>query len=38
MGPLVEETVVEEIRKGFMLRNKVIRPSMVKIAMKKEVN
>ena len=33
-----EETVIEEIRKGFMLRNKVIRPSMVKIAMKKEVN
>lgn len=27
-----EETVVEEIRKGYMLRNKVIRPSIVKVA------
>ncbi|MDI6884481.1 MAG: nucleotide exchange factor GrpE [Hadesarchaea archaeon] len=27
-----EGVVVEEVRKGFMLRNKVIRPSMVKIA------
>jgi len=28
----VEGTVVEEVRKGFMLRDKVIRPSIVKIA------
>ena len=27
-----EETVVEEIRKGYMLRSKVIRPSIVKVA------
>ena len=27
-----EETVIEEIRKGYMLRNKVIRPSIVKVA------
>jgi molecular chaperone GrpE len=26
-----EGTVIEEVRKGFMFRNKVIRPSMVKI-------
>ncbi len=27
-----EGTVVEEVRKGFMLRDRVIRPSMVKVA------
>ncbi len=27
-----EEVVIEEVRKGFMFREKVIRPSMVKIA------
>ena len=27
-----EGVVIEEVRKGFMLRDKVIRPSMVKIA------
>jgi molecular chaperone GrpE len=26
-------TIIEEIRKGFVLRNKVIRPSMVKVAL-----
>lgn len=29
-----EETVVEEIRKGFTLKGKVIRPSLVKVATK----
>jgi molecular chaperone GrpE len=28
------ETVVEEIRKGYMLKDKVIRPSIVKVAVK----
>ncbi|KPV64912.1 MAG: heat shock protein GrpE [Candidatus Bathyarchaeota archaeon BA1] len=28
-----EGTVIEEVRKGFMLRDKVIRPSMVKVAL-----
>ena len=28
-----EGTVIEEVRKGFMLQDKVIRPSMVKIAL-----
>jgi molecular chaperone GrpE len=28
-----EGTVIEEVRKGFMLRDKVVRPSMVKIAL-----
>jgi len=28
-----EGTVIEEVRKGFMLKDKVIRPSMVKIAL-----
>ncbi len=31
-----EGFIVEEIRRGFMLRGKVIRPSMVKIAVKEE--
>ena len=29
---LDENVIIEEVRKGFMLRGKVIRPSMVKIA------
>lgn len=33
-----EGVVIEEIRKGFMLRNKVIRPSMVKVATQENVN
>lgn len=33
----VEGTVVEEIRKGFILREKVIRPSVVKIAAKEGI-
>jgi len=28
-----EGTVIEEVRKGFMLKDKVIRPSMVKVAL-----
>jgi molecular chaperone GrpE len=28
-----EGTVIEEVRKGFMLKEKVIRPSMVKVAL-----
>ncbi len=31
-----EGTVVEEVRKGFMFKGKVIRPSVVKIALRKE--
>jgi len=31
-----EGTVVEEVRKGFMFKGKVIRPSVVKIACKEE--
>ncbi len=31
-----EGFIIEEIRRGFMLRGKVIRPSMVKIAVKEE--
>lgn len=33
-----EGVVIEEVRKGFMLRGKVIRPSMVKIAVGMGVN
>ncbi len=33
-----ENTVIEEIRAGYMLRDKVIRPSMVKIATRLGVN
>ena len=28
-------TVVEEVRKGYMMKDKVVRPSIVKVAMKK---
>ena len=31
---LAESTVVEEIRKGYMMRGKVIRPTIVKVAVK----
>jgi len=34
-GDAEEGTVLEELRKGYMLNNKVIRPSMVKISVKK---
>jgi molecular chaperone GrpE len=33
-----EGTVIEEIRKGYMMRGKVIRPSIVKVAVKKPEN
>ena len=35
-GDSEEGSVVEEVRRGFMLRGKVIRPSMVRIATKEE--
>jgi len=31
-----EETVVEEFRKGYFLKNRLVRPAMVKVAVKKE--
>jgi hypothetical protein len=30
--------VIEQIRKGYMMRGKVIRPSIVKVAVKKSEN
>jgi molecular chaperone GrpE len=33
-----EGTVLEQIRKGYMMRGKVIRPSIVKVAVKKTQN
>lgn len=33
-----DSTVVEEIRKGYMMRGKVIRPSIVKVAVKSSKN
>jgi molecular chaperone GrpE len=33
-----EGTVIEQIRKGYMMRGKVIRPSIVKVAVKKSEN
>ena len=35
---VAEGTVIEEIRKGYMMRGKVIRPSIVKVAVKKSEN
>jgi len=35
---VAEGTVIEEIRKGYMMRGKVIRPSIVKVAVKKPEN
>jgi molecular chaperone GrpE len=35
---VAESTVVEQIRKGYLLRGKVIRPSIVKVAVKPHVN
>jgi len=35
---VAEGTVIEEIRKGYMMRGKVIRPSIVKVAIKKSEN
>jgi molecular chaperone GrpE len=35
-GDSEEGSVIEEVRRGFMLRGRVIRPSMVKIAAKEE--
>jgi molecular chaperone GrpE len=35
---VAEGTVIEEIRKGYMMRGKVIRPSIVKVAVKKSGN
>lgn len=35
---VAEGTVIEEIRKGYMMRGKVIRPSIVKVAVKKSDN
>jgi molecular chaperone GrpE len=32
---VAEGTVIEEIRRGYMMRGKVIRPSIVKVAVKK---
>ena len=28
-----EGTIIEEVRKGFLLKDKVVRPSMVKVAL-----
>jgi molecular chaperone GrpE len=33
-----DSTVIEEIRKGYMMRGKVIRPSIVKVAVKSSKN
>ena len=35
---VAEGTVIEQIRKGYMMRGKVIRPSIVKVAVKKSEN
>ena len=35
---VAEGTVIEEIRKGYMMKGKVIRPSIVKVAVKKSEN
>jgi molecular chaperone GrpE len=35
---VADGTVIEEIRKGYMMRGKVIRPSIVKVAIKKSEN
>jgi molecular chaperone GrpE len=33
-GDVADGTVLEEIRKGYMMRGKVIRPTIVKVAVK----
>jgi molecular chaperone GrpE len=35
---VADSTVIEEIRKGYMMRDKVIRPSIVKVAVKSSKN
>jgi len=35
---VADSTVIEEIRKGYMMRGKVIRPSIVKVAVKSSKN
>ncbi len=35
---VTDGTVIEEIRKGYMMRGKVIRPSIVKVAVKPKQN
>jgi molecular chaperone GrpE len=35
---VADSTVVEEIRKGYMMRGKVIRPTIVRVAVKPKQN
>ena len=35
---VADSTVIEEVRKGYMMRGKVIRPSVVKVAVKSSKN
>jgi molecular chaperone GrpE len=37
-GDVAEGTVLEEIRKGYMMKGKVIRPTIVKVAIKPKNN
>ena len=37
-GDVAEGTVLEEIRKGYMMKGKVIRPTIVKVAVKPKNN